>query len=226
MDKVLWMNARPDAPVLPFPSAIVNTKLEIDPWFEFPVGEVPGAARPYLHKTVPAGIDGKHYCGTPEQFLHGDTINGRVPTVRYGASGWPLCCQPPHQVLGGLGLGGLSKYAVVPALNPGPVCEQAQLAEIGVPYTWTWTPSADQWWYWNVVEGQQYRVSFSLAIFSLAPVAGMYARTDDPCGQIIGSLAGVVPTADFTAEGTVFSLDVTSSPPQISYVYTVRLDPL
>jgi len=151
VDTILWVDALPTAPVLPFPSAFLNIDLEPDKWNLYPIGEQPDLARPWLTKTVPPGLDGVHYCGTPQMFLNGDTTNGREPSTKYAANGWPLCCQPPLTPLGGYGVAGLSPVAQTPPLAPGPTCPTATLLRLNqiVNYVTDPTPGILQWWYFE-----------------------------------------------------------------------------
>jgi hypothetical protein len=103
-----WTVARPDAPTLPFASAICNLAMELE-WTksEGGLGEVwNGYGRSASWRTTPAGINGDHLCGTEADFTEGGVYDPTAPPQLYGAYGWPVCCYPPVKLRGGAGGGG------------------------------------------------------------------------------------------------------------------------
>src|SRR5260221_5133334 len=91
------------------PHRICNLVWEVDKtWYEDDVQEVWEGGRRASWKTTPPGIDGKHRCGTDEDFAEGGTYDDTIPAPRVGALGWPLCCNPPPRLRGGGGAGGIA----------------------------------------------------------------------------------------------------------------------
>jgi hypothetical protein len=110
---IQWTVARPGAPLLSLPSRVCNLALESDKeWYVEPVGERWEGGRRAFWTTTPPGIDGQHRCGTDADFMFGGTYTP-LPVVRYGALGWPLCCDPPPKVVGGAGAGGRGDVTVI-----------------------------------------------------------------------------------------------------------------
>lgn len=114
--EISWEVAQPDAPTLPFESSIVNSFNEFDKEHGWPVGEVWGASRPYTGRHAPAGLVSDHVCGTEDDFAQGGKYDAAPPFMRYGALGYPLCCDPPVLVRGGGSSSGGSSFSVRPAL--------------------------------------------------------------------------------------------------------------
>src|SRR5260221_2257040 len=91
------------------PHRICNLVWEVDKtWYEDDVQEVWEGGRRASWKTTPPGIDGKHRCGTDEDFAEGGTYDDTIPAPRVGALGWPFCCNPPPRLRGGGGAGGIA----------------------------------------------------------------------------------------------------------------------
>lgn len=135
VSRVRWVEAAPDAPTLPFPSVILSTQWEPDPWLESDVGEVAGASRATDLGRVPAGLDGGHVCGTAADFDQGGEYLPALPPVEYDANGYPRCCEGPKKVRGGVGAGGRADVQfVVPAPAPALNCCLAPTLEVGVTY--------------------------------------------------------------------------------------------
>lgn len=114
--EIRWVEARPNALVMDTESIIVNSFQEADKELWSGVGEVWGKARPYTGQRAPAGLTGDHVCGTPEDFAQGGHYDTGPPEVRYGATGFSLCCDPPKLPRGGAGGGGRAGVDVRPAL--------------------------------------------------------------------------------------------------------------
>jgi len=87
--------------------------MEPDAWLPYPLGEVTGSPRPFTGTRAPVGIDGTHYCGTAEDFESGCNYDPSLPLVRYGANGFPLCCNGAPKVRGGAGVGGRSLVRIL-----------------------------------------------------------------------------------------------------------------
>jgi hypothetical protein len=112
ISEVRWVECRPDAPALPFPSVILSRDLEPDRMHDSPIGEVTGAARPFTGQRAPVGIDGSGYCGTASEFDLGGYYRPDLPAARYSADGWLACCGGPRRIRGGAAAGGRADYAV------------------------------------------------------------------------------------------------------------------
>ena len=106
VSEVSWIEARPDAPTLPFPSIILSRDMQQDAWEEYEVGEVLGAPRPFTGKRAPLGLDGDHHCGTEEEFGEGGLFDDVTPLAEYDADGFLKCCVAPKRLAGGGGGGG------------------------------------------------------------------------------------------------------------------------
>lgn len=117
VSKVRWYEARPDAPCLHKTTIIYRREWDNDEYEPVPVGEVAGAAKRWLIGDAPVGLGFDHVCGTDEDFEEGGTNEPDLPEVRYGALGWPLCCDPPKRLVGGAASSGRSDYHVT---YPGP----------------------------------------------------------------------------------------------------------
>ena len=114
---IVWRAAAPDAPTLPFGSAICNVALENDPLaFQPTPGEIWTGPRRGDWRHLPLQLPGNHYCGTEEDFASGCAYPPAAP-VKYGAWGWPICCGAPVKVYGAAGGGGSSPVSVVPAIS-------------------------------------------------------------------------------------------------------------
>lgn len=156
---IRWIEARADAPTLPFDSAIVSLDLEKDSWAPMPVGEVVGEPRPFTGQRAPVGLNGARYCGSPTDFQEGGPYLPALPPAPYDTQGFLACCQVP--------------VPPPPPPAPGPTCNTA----LGVPLNTvfeeqTRVPSGDQWWHWVVpTPGRFYQLTFVILDppFSAAP---------------------------------------------------------
>lgn len=92
-----------DLPFLPFPTVFNSKDWCEDPWHYDGLGEVFGAPRIYDGLEQMPGLTGGHICGTPEQFLYGDTWPPTGAPLTYDRDGIPTCCnrKPVAQVTSG-----------------------------------------------------------------------------------------------------------------------------
>lgn len=93
---IVWYPADPDAIVLPFPSVVTNLEemvmeRSLGIYAGWPVGEVPGALRPYNAQTVKPLTGRGRYCGTPSMFRNGAYYDPDVNRPKR-PDGLPLCC--------------------------------------------------------------------------------------------------------------------------------------
>jgi hypothetical protein len=109
---VRWVEATPDAPVLDKVSIIYRREWDNDEWQPTPVGEVTGARKRWEIANAPVGLGFDHVCGTDDDFEFGGTYEPDLPPVRYGAEGYPLCCDPPKRLRGGAAVSARSEYHV------------------------------------------------------------------------------------------------------------------
>lgn len=117
---IRWAEAQPDARPLPYPSVILSLDFERSDSQEWPVGEVDGAPRPFIHDAVPPGLIGDHVCGTEDDFEQGGQYRPDLPPAEYDADGWLRCCTGPKKVHGGAGAGGHAVAVVtLPLTRPG-----------------------------------------------------------------------------------------------------------
>lgn len=112
VSRVRWMEAAPDAEVLPFPSVILSRQQEQDDWLPIEPGEVADALRTTTLERAPAGTGTGHICGTEEEFNNGEVFDPTREPLQYGSYGLPLCCDPPMRVFGGAGAGGRNTLRV------------------------------------------------------------------------------------------------------------------
>jgi hypothetical protein len=101
-----WYEAADDAVNLDMPSAIVNPWIEIQDFYEPPVGIIPQLHYQFTQRLAPPGANGGHVCGTAEDFAEGGHYDDTLPPVRYSSTGLPLCCNPARIGRGGVGFGG------------------------------------------------------------------------------------------------------------------------
>lgn len=105
--EIVWYPALPNAPVLPYPSAICSLdwdreEAELGCFAGYDVGEVPLAPRTFEYIRPKPAAKGTHQCGTREDFEDGAVYSPDLPVVPYRPDGLPACCVDG----GGLGLGG------------------------------------------------------------------------------------------------------------------------
>lgn len=105
---IRWYRALPNAPTLPFPSAINSLNWDDEPWTRTGPGEVWGAPRVFSGRFAPEKATGKHQCGTPADFRDGEHFDPLAPPTIYGDDGLPVCCDldPERVALGGPAAGG------------------------------------------------------------------------------------------------------------------------
>lgn len=148
VSKVKWIPCAKGAPALGVPSVICNRMLDDEPYLFDDLGEVWRAKRPPNNAKPIPGADGKHVCGTPEEFAAGCVRDESLPPVIYTTSGLPRCCNPANVGRGGIGIGGLSVPSVVPAAPAGGVdCDTAGALTIGTTYTLTIPPGGGHLWW-------------------------------------------------------------------------------
>ena len=101
--EIEWYQARPEAPCLPYPSALNNLIWERDreEWLPTAVGEIYGAPRVYTRGAIKPLANGLHQCGTPADFAGRGVYDPLSPPVVYRDDGLPMCCGP-----GAVGRGG------------------------------------------------------------------------------------------------------------------------
>lgn len=133
MQRVRWYEAREDAETLPFESIIYRREWDNDEYQPIPVGEVSDAQKKFKAGFVPPGLGAGHYCGTETDFAEGGEYLPDVEPAKYGASGWPLCCNPIPVVKGGAG-GGAHVTIGPPVVVPGWDCADSYRYETGVTY--------------------------------------------------------------------------------------------
>lgn len=114
---IRWYRADPNAPTLPYTSAINSLQWRTHPWRASGVGEVYGSPTPYDSSASVPAYPGGHICGTEQQHSHGAEYNPLLFPIVYSASGLPVCCYPtaPIDAVGGVLLGGSA--TVVADLN-------------------------------------------------------------------------------------------------------------
>jgi hypothetical protein len=142
---VKWVEARPGAKPIPFPSAICSLDWEPQGTGFQGVGEVYGSPRGFKAAKAPVGVDGSRFCGTSEDFNSGGTYEPDLPPTRYGAAGFPLCCNPAPLPRGGAGASGRSLFQVVTVVEPGSTCATALRIAMDTEYTFLCPPLSDQW---------------------------------------------------------------------------------
>lgn len=179
---VRWQEAEPNAECIPFESIILSTQQEPEQGFEDGVGEVADTTRRTTLARAPRGLAGAHVCGTEEEFRNGGTRDPSLPPVRYGATGWPLCCDPPKRVRGGgAGSGhaaftpsrrvirgggagsGRAVYAVEPGTTDCPAlvttCAAATPGALDHQCNLVLGPISTNWRRWDVVPGADYELT-------------------------------------------------------------------
>lgn len=116
---ISWYPCKPDAPAIDTPSVISSLDWWVEErplgvYFAYPVGEVPEAPRRFNGLKVKPKADGKHRCGTEDEWANGAVFDPTVNRVRR-ADGLPICCGgvPPGVVIGG--------RSMIPVSNPGVV---------------------------------------------------------------------------------------------------------
>jgi hypothetical protein len=144
---IRWVEARPDAQPLPYPSVICSRLMEPDPWLTPEVGEQRVERYGTTLEKAPIGVNGNHVCGTPEEFERGGTFEPELPPAEYDANGFLVCCEGPKKLIGGLGLGGRAAWHVGPVTPPlGNNCQTAPLLTVGAPYAVTVGPTSIRKW--------------------------------------------------------------------------------
>jgi hypothetical protein len=164
-DEIRWVEARPDAPPLPYTSIIVNSFNERDKELWEGVGEVWGEPRPYTGQRAPRGLDGDHVCGTAADFGEGGLYEPTVPPVAYDANGFARCCNGPKRLNGGAGAGGVTHPVIVSATPaPGNSCATGGVISADVLYTWVGDGSASANWVATIAHTTIYHVEFTKGI--------------------------------------------------------------
>lgn len=95
VSEIRWVEALPQAPTLPYVSAIMSRRMEQRPWPEDGVGEVFGAPWTKTLQKAPDGLDGSHLCGEPIDFQEGGAYLPDIPPAEYDAQGYLACCEVP-----------------------------------------------------------------------------------------------------------------------------------
>jgi hypothetical protein len=111
---LIWYPAEANAPVLGYPSKIVQLDNVSQPWLAEGVGEVYGALRTFNHRQVIPFQQFGHVCGTEDDFTTGGTYDPFLPPVEYDRNNIPVCCNPAFVGQGG-GVGsGTATVTVTP----------------------------------------------------------------------------------------------------------------
>lgn len=206
VETIRWYEVQPDAPAIDRTTAIYRREWDNDQYNDVEVGELPGQRKRFLAGFVPRGLPGVHVCGTDTDFEEGGEYAPLLPPVRYSASGWPLCCDPPVTLRGGAAGGG----RVVPTLVvPGvcveivSFCAEAPAGPLDTFCEYDAFGVEDRWARWTPAVGTHVR----LTLTQLTPPAVLTWTIHGGfnCGSLTTYASGVLSTATLVQEFTVLS---------------------